>query len=84
MSNEPKIFEEWTEVDCNQCELYFLNQCDGVKNNSKKKCTGFLATRHVIIPEQIKQLQDSIKRLRYSYFTLGIILVIHILLELLP
>lgn len=63
--NKPKIFEDWEEVDCNECERYWLNQCDGAKTlgkGSKMPCTSFLATRNVVIPLQIKKLEKANKR----------------------
>jgi hypothetical protein len=56
-----KRFEDWEEVNCNECEHYWTNSCDGVKKGSKIACNSFLATRSIIIPLQIKSLQRAFK-----------------------
>lgn len=69
--NKSKVFEDWEEVDCNECERYYLNQCDGAKTHGKGsnlRCTSFLATRKVVIPIQIKRLQNDVK-----WLTIGIV-----------
>lgn len=86
MSDTPKRFEEWEEVDCNQCERYWLNQCDGVtprkthEKGSKMPCSSFLATRKVVIPLQIKRLQNEIKWLKIGIVSIAIIDLIFTLL----
>lgn len=52
-----KRFEEWEKVDCNQCARYWDSSCDGA---DKRICSSYIATREVIIPEQIKQLNKRI------------------------
>ena len=54
-----KRFEDWDTVDCNQCARYWDSSCDGV-NKEKRICQSFLATREVIIPEQIKKLNTRL------------------------
>jgi hypothetical protein len=66
--NTQKRFDEW-EVDCNTCERYWLNQCDGAKCGSEAKkqpCRSYFATRSVVIPEQIKTLEKGIFRLKIA------------------
>ena len=58
--NNSKIFEDWEEIDCNDCSHYWDNSCDGVKTThkgSKMLCNSFIATRSVIIPLKIKRLE---------------------------
>ena len=78
----PTIFEEWVEVECEQCERWWLNQCDGCRDSvkgSKTPCNSFLATRSVIIPEQINALKKEIKWLKTALiFLSGIVLLIAI------
>lgn len=84
MSDKPKIFEDWEEVDCNNCERYWLNQCDGAKTHGKGSnlpCTSFLATRSIVIPEQIKSLQEENMRTRVCIVLLSLIELIHILIH---
>ena len=62
---EPKRFSEWVEVDCNECQRYWDNSCDGCKDTlkgSKTPCNSFLATRSVIIPLEIERLKKANKR----------------------
>jgi hypothetical protein len=64
MSNTPKRFDEWEQVDCNDCSHYWDNSCDGVKaviDAPRKLCTSFLPTRSVVIPLQIKSLITHLK-----------------------
>lgn len=71
-----KRFEDWYEVDCNECERWWLNQCDGACKGSQKPCNSFLATRSVVIPAQIKSLKSHLKWL-YSLLILeGVMLIV--------
>lgn len=64
-SNEtkPKRFE-FPEVDCNECEHYWVNQCDGSNLGSKRLCKEFLATRQSNIPLEIKAIEKALDELR--------------------
>ena len=56
------IFDEWNEVvDCNECSRYWDSSCDAVDRGVKRTCNSFLATRSVVIPSQIKALNDLVK-----------------------
>ena len=59
-------FDEWTEVDCNECARYWDSSCDGVSKGQNRLCTSFLATRSVVIPEEIKALEKRIKWLEWA------------------
>lgn len=61
-----KRFEDWEEVNCNECSRYWDDSCDGVKKGSRKPCTSFLATRSVVIPQQLNALRKAVKWL-YAY-----------------
>lgn len=74
-----KRFEDWTTVDCNECEHYWTNSCDGVCKGSQKPCNSFLATRSVIIPEQIKWIDKRITVLCYGVLCLAFSLFIHLI-----
>lgn len=65
MSETPKRFEDWNECDCNECAHYWDDSCDGVKKGSTKQCNSFLATRSVVIPAKIKDLEKCVKWLIY-------------------
>ena len=61
-------------VDCNDCELWWNNSCDGVKWSSSKRCKTFIATKKISIPYEIKRLQieqaESLKRDGYIFIFL--------------
>lgn len=74
-----KRFSDWTdctEVDCNECELWWLNQCDGVQKAQERRCTAFKATRSVVIPQEMKWLRTRLKRLTVALWFLGVSYVI--------
>ena len=54
MTNENSVFDNWTHVECNDCQHYWNALCDGTSKGSSKPCTAFIATRSTDIPEQIK------------------------------
>jgi hypothetical protein len=83
-SKSSKIFEDWDEIDCNECAKYWDNSCDGVKsslNGSKRLCNSFLATRSVVIPQELKRLKTAIKWLKWSVVILAVIELIILGLE---
>lgn len=79
MADNPKIFGEWEKVDCNDCQHYWQDACDGVSEGSQKPCLGFKATREVVIPAKLKSLENRFKWLRISLILTDIALVIHLL-----
>lgn len=83
--SEPKRFEDWEKVDCNECARYWDSSCDGVKKGSAKPCNGYLATRSVIIPNRIKKLERRVFWLSMvvfgEYVVGGIIVLVGWLLE---
>lgn len=81
--DKQKIFDDFPTVDCNECELYWINQCDGVHKAQERPCTAFKATRGVVIPLQIKSLQIALKRLTGAYVLLALSQIIMLILILL-
>lgn len=71
-----KRFDEWEEVDCNSCEKYWINQCDGVQKAQKRHCTSFKATRDIVIPLEIKRLKTCLKWLIGALCVLGLYQVV--------
>ena len=71
--SESKRFEDWEQVECNECARYWDSSCDGVNKDSKKPCNSYLATRSIVLPEKIKKLD---KRVRWLELILGIECVI--------
>ena len=79
--NKPSVFSEWEECDCNQCERYWDSSCDGVKKNKRKSCNAFMATRSVIIPEQIKDLYKQLKFVTWGEIIITVLIIIHVIGE---
>lgn len=72
---EDKRFDDWLEVDCNQCSHYWDNSCDGVRSHVKgcrKPCNAFLATRSIEIPQEINRLKRAFKRALWALAILGV------------
>lgn len=81
--SKPSVFDDWNElVECNDCTHYWNDTCDGVKKGSQKLCTSFLATRSVVIPAQVKALQNALKWLTVGIIAESIWIVIMTLLML--
>lgn len=73
-----KRFDDWLEVDCNQCSHYWDNSCDGVRSlvkGTRKPCNTFLPTRSVVIPEELNRLKRAFKR---ALWALGILGALHL------
>lgn len=82
MNDTSKRFEDWEEVDCNECARYWDSSCDGVKpseNGSRKPCNSFLATRSVVIPAQIERLQKAVKGLVWAVCFMAASILCHYL-----
>ena len=74
-----KIFDDYN-VDCNDCQRYWNDQCDGVKQGSTRLCKEFLATRRTNIPDQIEKLSQRLTIAEKSIATLfGIVIGIAII-----
>lgn len=78
--DNPKRFDDWIKIDCEQCERWWQNQCDGVCEGENRPCNSFLATRSVILPSQIKRLQSEIKHLKIGVCLLCVAIIILTLL----
>lgn len=72
-TNQQKRFEFPTpDADCNECERYWINQCEGAKLGSVRTCKEYLATRRTNIPLEIKRLQNALKLLEIVVVLLNI------------
>lgn len=78
---EQKKFDDWQDVNCNECSNWWNDSCTGAPAGVKKPCNSFLAQRSVIIPEEIKVLKSEIKWLTWHIITLYIVVCIHIVLD---
>ncbi len=82
MSDKPKVFDDFYEVDCNECEHYWTNTCDGVPKGANRSCNSFSATREVVIPKKIERLESALKSLSFSVFCVSLAVAIHILFDI--
>lgn len=65
-----QIFDDFPKVNCNGCEHYYTNSCDGVPEGSKKACKSFIATRDINIPEELESLRKRMKSLEIGWIIL--------------
>ena len=83
-STPKQKFDDWTEVkECSNCQRWWNDQCDGTLQGSVRPCKDFLATRSVRIPEELESFRTQIDTLKVACFSTGIILVIHLVLDIL-
>lgn len=78
--NSHKIFDEY-EVDCNTCESYWNNQCDGVKVGTTRNCNSYKATKKVDILDSVSELKHSVKYLTISSISITLAFLIHLIGE---
>ena len=78
MEDAVKIFDDYESVDCNQCDSWWTNTCDGVKKGTERHCTAFKAVRRVDIPLEIERLRKAVKWLIFSLVCLGISQLLHL------
>ena len=57
---EHKIFDDYY-VDCNECQHYWNDTCDGVPTTKERKCTSFMAIKKVDLPKRINRLEEKNK-----------------------
>ncbi len=76
MGDNKKIFDDFPTVDCNECESWWLNQCDGVREGSQKPCTAFKVVRRVNIPSEIESLRKAVKYLKRVELVLVICMIL--------
>ena len=75
-----KRFDDWVDVDCNDCSHYWDSSCDGASKGARVPCNSFLATRAVVIPERINTLERRVKRLKISCILTDVAVLIHLIL----
>lgn len=75
-------FDKWEYVDCNECQNYWNDTCDGVSKGRESVCTSFIATRMVDVPAQIKSLRERVKWLRVSVILIDTAVILHLLVHL--
>ena len=71
--SEEKRFQDWNDVDCNECQHYWDSSCDGASKGSTVACNSYLATRSIVIPAKIQVLEQRVKTLtRAVMFIVGL------------
>lgn len=80
-TNSHKIFDE-PVVECNDCQRYWLDQCDGTKVDEAKPCASYIATRKMDIPNKVKALDEKLKNLGCIVTITMVILAFHLLSHL--
>lgn len=74
-TSHSKIFDDY-EVECNDCQHYWDDTCDGVPIAKKRNCTSFIATRTTDIPLQITFVNKKVDRLKIAIAIVGVIDII--------
>ena len=72
-----RVFDDFPKVDCNECERWWMNQCDGADKGTTMRCNSFLATRSVIIPAKIERLTVTVKMLVWAVCALSASVILH-------
>ena len=67
-----KRFEDWEEVDCNECSHYWDDSCDGASRGSRIGCNSYLATRSIVIPERLNSLEKRVLYLELAQFAVSL------------
>lgn len=73
-----KIFDDF-DVECNNCQRYWLDQCDATKVDESKPCNSYIATRKMDIPQKVKALDDKVKSLGCIVTITAVMLAFHLL-----
>lgn len=73
-----KRFDEYTSVDCTECEHYWTSACDGASTDKEQICYAYKATR-VVDLEKIKQQQ---RKQGIVILVLDGIILVHLLMHL--
>lgn len=74
---EKKIFDDFTDVDCNYCANYYTDACDGVSEGVKRPCKSFIAHRGINIPKEINALKSALKSITDYITFLTIVLILY-------
>lgn len=80
---KPKIFDDFPTVECNECERYYLNQCDAniAVNGSKMPCKAFIPVRGVSIPKEVSRLKRAFKWQIGLYAVLVVSFIAHLIFQ---
>lgn len=76
-------FDEYDYVDCNQCQEYWTDNCDGVPERSERPCTSFKAIRAIDIPQEVAALRTQVKVLTAGLAIIASLLALDTILQFL-
>lgn len=83
MSDTQKRFEDWEKVDCNECSHYWDSSCDGASKGSSVGCNSYSATRSVVIPAKLNDLERRFKWLTRATMLTDLAIILHLLSHIL-
>lgn len=74
---EEKRFDDWVEVECNNCERYWTDQCDGVQEGKTKPCGSYLACRKTDYAKRLREVEKKVETLEIfkGIITLAVLLL---------
>ena len=72
---EHKIFDDYY-VDCNECQHYWNDTCDGVPSNKERACSSYIATKKVDLPNKIMLLERKVKNLQATQTLFSILFIL--------
>ena len=72
-------FDNWDEVNCNECANSWTNSCDGVPEGRRKPCSSFLAQRSVTIPLEIKSIKKRLTITETMIVFMNALILIHLI-----
>lgn len=73
MDESKKRFEEWKRVECEDCDHWWNDSCDGVTEGVERRCTAFKATRRVVLPAKIEAVEKALEGLKRDLLILAIL-----------
>ena len=74
------IFDE-EFVDCNTCQCYWTDQCNGKKLNEYGKCNSYIAYRKIDVLNRLEVIENNLNKLAVSVLGLAIVLLICLVIK---
>lgn len=73
---DEKRFDDWVEVECNDCERYWTDQCDGLPEGKTKPCGSYMACRKTDYAKRLRAVEKKTEDLEISKTILGIAVIL--------
>lgn len=78
-----KMFDDYIPVDCNDCQHYWNDACDGVQAADREvPCTSYIATRTSDIPKRIERLEEDVESLGKNAIVFDVIIILMLISDL--